>query len=97
MAMTLITPEPTRKKAVRENNGMYLTVSQSFSRALFPASKFSGFPVRYSSALHFPITSRELRMGALKSSPPLNQRYRTNSSWSEDSVVYSCAEILTQG
>ena len=64
MAVTLITPAPTRKKAVRENKGIYLIVSQSFSRALFPASKFSGFPMRYSSAPHFPITSRELRMGA---------------------------------
>ena len=59
----MMTPAPTRKKAVRENKGMCFTVSQSFSTALFPASKFSGLPVRYSSALHLPMMRRELRMG----------------------------------
>ena len=58
----MITPAPTLKNAVRENKGMYLRVSQSFSRALLPESRFSGFPVRYSSELHFPITNKELGM-----------------------------------
>ena len=59
---TLMTPAPTLKKAVRENKGMYLRVSQSFSIALLSFSRFSGLPIRYSSALHLPITSSELRM-----------------------------------
>lgn len=59
---TLTTPAPTLKKAVRENKGMYLRVSQNLPTALLSFSRFSGLPIRYSSALHLPITSSELRM-----------------------------------
>ena len=46
--LTLGTPIPILKKAVRENIGMYFKVSLSFSVAVFPFSRFSGLPMRYS-------------------------------------------------
>ena len=45
---TLGTPLPTLKKAVSENIGMNFKVIDSFSMAVFPFSRFSGLPMRYS-------------------------------------------------
>ena len=43
---TLTTPEPTRKKAVREKTGRYLAMRKSFSKKVLPVNRFSGPVIR---------------------------------------------------
>ena len=43
---TLITPEPIRKKAVREKRGRYLKIRKSFAKKGFPSNMFSGPVIR---------------------------------------------------